>query len=102
MDEAFSYRSFDWDTHNVQKNWDKHRVSFTECEEVFFDPLIKITTDEHHSSSELRYFALGKTKMGRLLFVVFTERGEKIRVISARDINKKERRIYHEKSQKGT
>lgn len=85
---------FDWDKGNIDKNWKKHQVSNTECEEIFFDENKKILKDRLHSGSEDRYIILGKTKKERLLFVVFTIREKKIRVISARDINKKERRLY--------
>ena len=85
---------FDWDKGNIDKNWGKHKVSNNEREEVFFDENKKILKDVLHSIDEKRYILLGKTKRDRLLYVVFTIRGEKIRVISARDINKKERRLY--------
>lgn len=85
---------FDWDKGNIDKNWKKHQVSNTECEEVFFDENKKILKDVLHSVNEDRYILLGETKENRLLYLVFTIRGEKIRVISARDINQKERRLY--------
>lgn len=66
-----------------------------ECEEVFFDNGKKILKDLLHSGKEERYILLGKTKQQRLLFIVFTTRGVKVRVISARDINKKENKLYH-------
>ena len=85
---------FQWDEGNAGKNWLKHRVSPSECEQVFFHlPLIP-SDDLRHSDDENRYYALGKTDTGRLLFLVFTIREKNIRVISARDMNKKERRIY--------
>ena len=89
---------FEWDQHNVEKNWKKHQVEFTECEEVFFGEGLKLLPDEHHSVSEKRFLALGKTKAGRHLFVVFTERRGKIRVISARDMDRRERKDYYEKA----
>lgn len=61
----------------------------------FNEPLI-VTKDEPHSIVEVRYFVLGKTDKERLLFIIFTIRGKKIRIISARDMSKKERRIYYE------
>ncbi len=85
---------FEWDEGNREKNWLKHKVKATECEEVFYDENKKISRDVLHSQTEKRYLLLGKTKKGRLLFVVFTIRNKKVRVISARDINKKERRLY--------
>lgn len=84
---------FDWDRANVQKNWERHRVAFYECEEVFFhEPAI--SANPQHSSAELRYYALGRTVQGRLLSISFTMRGNKARVISARDMSRKERRRY--------
>ena len=85
---------FQWDDGYAGKNWLKHRVSPSECEQVFFHlPLIP-SDDTRHSEEENRYYALGKTDTGRLLFIVFTIRRKNIRVISARDMNKKERQVY--------
>lgn len=93
--EIFSQiKGFEWDEGNINKNWKKHKVTYLECEEIFFNEPFVIKTDKTHSEFEERYFALGKTDGGRLLFVVYTIRGDKIRVISARDMNKKERRYY--------
>ena len=92
---------FEWDEGNIKKNWERHRVSHIECEEIFFNRPIIVKKDEPHSTSENRYFVLGKTDAGRLLFIVFTLRGNKIRIISARDMNRKERKIYEE-TQKDT
>jgi hypothetical protein len=92
---------FEWDEGNIKKNWERHRVSHIECEEIFFNRPIIVKKDEPHSTSENRYFVLGKTDAGRLLFIVFTLRGNKIRIISARDMNRKEREIYEE-TQKDT
>ena len=77
---------FEWDKGNIGKNT-KHGVEDKAAEEVFFDKHRFIFKDEVHSQQEERLRILGKTKKGRLLFVVFTKRGAKIRVISARDIN---------------
>ena len=87
---------FEWDEGNIKKNWEKHQVSHIECEEIFFKSPIIFKRDEPHSTSEDRYFILGKTDTGRLLFVVFTLRGAKIRIISARDMNRKEKRVYEQ------
>jgi len=87
---------FEWDEGNIKKNWERHRVSHIECEEIFFNRPIIVKKDEPHSTIEDRYFVLGKTDAGRLLFIVFTLRGNKIRIISARDMNRKERKIYEE------
>ncbi|MDP1809228.1 MAG: BrnT family toxin [Actinomycetota bacterium] len=85
---------FAWDEGNINKNWELHKVSHVECEELFFNEPLIIEVDTYHSQVEQRYFALGKTDLGRYLFLVFTLRGEKIRVISARDMSKKERKQY--------
>jgi len=89
---------FVWDKGNKDKNWLKHRVKNEECEEVFFDKGKKILKDVFHSKKEERFIILGKTKKGRLLFIVFTIRNKKIRVISGRDINKKEVVLYEKSS----
>lgn len=88
---------FVWDKGNKDKNWLKHKVSNQECEEVFEDKNKKIFKDPVHSQTEKRYILIGMTKNEKLLFIVFTMRNEKVRIISARNINKKERRLYEEK-----
>lgn len=85
---------FQWDAGNIDKNWIKHQVTNEECEEIFFDPDKKILNNPLHSIHEKRLIILGRTKKHRLLFIVFTIRKQKIRIISARDLNKKERRLY--------
>lgn len=103
MEISFSEAEFDWDQYNINKIWKKHKVKFSDAEEVFFTPGLFISPDPTHSTpSEQRYIALGRTKMGRLLFVVFTRRTGKIRVISARDMSKKERKDYYEKIKAST
>lgn len=87
---------FEWDRGNSGKNWIRHRVNDQECEEVFFDNDKKVIRDASHSGQEERHILLGETKQRRLLFIVFTARGGKVRVISARDINKKESKLYYE------
>ncbi|NOY64816.1 MAG: BrnT family toxin [Nitrospirae bacterium] len=89
-------KSFEWDTGNIDKNYKKHGVHWTECEEVFFNEPLIVKQDLKHSDKEERFYVLGKTNNNRLLFIVFTIRKEKIRVISARDMNKRERKVYHE------
>lgn len=81
---------FDWDDGNARKN-DKHNVSQSEAEQVFFNDPLLIVSDIKHSNLELRLHALGKTDAERLLHLTFTLRfdGSKIRVISARDMHKK-------------
>ena len=85
---------FDWDEANLNKNWIRHQVSNAECEETFFNMPLLVADDRKHSQNEKRYYALGKTDEGRELFIAFTIRDEKIRVISARDMSKKEREYY--------
>ena len=98
MEELFNNcTGFDCDKGNVNKNWECHSVTFVECEQVFFNSPVIVGDDERHSKDEKRWFLLGRTDQNRLLFVVFTVRNSLIRVISARDMSKKERRIYHEK-----
>lgn len=87
---------FEWDRGNSNKN-KKHGVEDVECEECFFDKYKHIFKDELHSKNEVRFRLLGKTKNSRLLFVVFTERNRKIRIISVRDVNKKEVYLYEKK-----
>jgi uncharacterized protein len=79
---------------NLPKIWEKHKVSGAECEQLFFNHPMVGARDEKHSGEEDRYFALGHTDMGRLLFVVFTIRKGWVRPISARDMNRKERKVY--------
>ena len=85
---------FQWDDGNAAKNWALHRVAWTECEQVFFNRPVLVTTDERHSGQEARFAALGRTSAERHLAVVFTIRGTLIRVISARDMSRRERRVY--------
>lgn len=89
-----SAQGFDWDEGNQDKNWLKHGVSNGECEELFFNLPLIIADDTKHSELERRYYALGQTNAGRLLFLSFTIRVDKVRVISARDMSRKEREIY--------
>lgn len=90
----FDCVEFDWNAGNSDKNWHKHQVSKIECEEIFFNQPIFIQEDSGHSQQEKRYYALGKTNVERRLFISFTLRNGKIRVISARDMSRKERRVY--------
>lgn len=88
--------TFNWDESNREKNWEKHRVNFQECEQIFFDDRLKTFYDAVHSQAEDRFVALGTTNKARRLYVVFTVRNEEIRIISARDMSKKERRFYEQ------
>lgn len=85
---------FDWDEWNTSKNWNKHQVTPEEAESIFFhDPLL-LRSDAGHSMREKRYLAMGETSAGRGLLVVFTVRNKLIRVISARDMNRREMEVY--------
>ena len=89
---------FEWDDGNSRKSADKHDVSQAEAESIFFnDPLIVIA-DLKHSETERRFHALGRTAQDRLLHITFTLRqnGTMIRVISARDMHGKERKVYEQ------
>ncbi len=85
---------FDWDKYNVNKNKIKHEVDYKEAQEVLVDFKAILLVDKKHSSVEERFFCLGKTRMNRMLIVIFTMRGNRIRPISARTMSKKERKIY--------
>jgi len=85
---------FEWDGHNVEKNWAIHHVTFWECEEVFFNEPLVVARDAKDSSTEQRFYALGQSNAGRHLFVVFRLRDNLIRVISARDMTRKEKKVY--------
>ena len=87
---------FQWEKHNIQKNWEKLKVSPAESEQAFFNKPFIIVNDVQHSQEEDRFYALGKTDQDRRLFISFTIRKKLIRVISSRDMNKKERVIYEE------
>ena len=87
---------FEWDKGNIDKNLHKHNVSDKEAEEVFENERKFIVEDEEHSLTEARYMIWGTTNKGRKLSIFFTIRGEKVRIISARDMHKKERRTYEE------
>ena len=85
---------FEWDEGNLLKNWEKHRVSASECEQIFFNRPLVALPDPEHSHVEKRFYALGQTDAARYLFVVFTVRSDLIRVISARDMSRKERKAF--------
>lgn len=85
---------FQWDDGNLLKNWEKHGVTHLEAEQVFFNEPVIVEDDVKHSQDEPRWYGLGSTDAKRMLMVVFTIRSTEIRVISARDMNRKERRAY--------
>lgn len=86
--------TFQWDKGNIFKNIEKHNVTAQEAEEVFVNDPFIVSEDAKHSEQEQRFYGLGQTKTNRRLFVAFTIRDKKIRVISIRDMKKKERSIY--------
>ena len=88
------FKGFEWDEGNVKKNWESHRVTPQEAEQVFFNRPLIVADDAKHSEAERRYYVLGQTDEDRALFVVFTVREERIRVISARDMSRRERKVY--------
>ena len=95
-DILINCEGFDWDEGNSEKNWILHQVMRSECEQVFFNEPLIAANDPKHSQTEKRWFVLGKTDTERLLFVVLTIRNKLIRVISARDMNKKEKEVYYD------
>jgi uncharacterized DUF497 family protein len=85
---------FEWDSGNALKSIDKHGVSCDEAESVFAQNEVLILKDERHSQSEIRWHAFGDSNRNRLLSVTFTVRENLLRVISARPMNKRERKTY--------
>ena len=85
---------FDWDEDNVVKNRERHRVTPEEAEDVFFHDPFVMRSDPAHSKGEKCYWTLGKTARNRRLFVAFTIRGKLIRVVSVRDMNRRENEEY--------
>lgn len=99
-DELTQCTAFEWDVGNAEKNWEGHEVSRGEAEETFFNRPLVVAPDAEHSGREARYAALGRTEEGRRLTIIFTVRGTLIRVISARDMSRRERRIYEQAASK--
>jgi len=85
---------FNWDEGNSAKRWQRHGVTQAEAEQVFLNRPLVVGQASKHSAQETRQFALGRTDQGRELTVVFTLRGSLLRVISARPMSRRERRIY--------
>ena len=92
--EILQCTGFQWDDGNSEKNWNSHQVTKSGCEQLFFNQPLLIGNDKKHSSTETRYYALGQTDDERQLFIVCTIRDNLIRVISARDMSRKEREVY--------
>jgi uncharacterized DUF497 family protein len=88
--------SFEWDQEKARANLVKHGVSFNEAETIFIDPLVGLAPDPDHSLNEDREIAAGISSFGRLLLVSFTQRGDSVRIISARKLTAYERRLYEE------
>jgi uncharacterized DUF497 family protein len=96
MIDVAGAEGFDWDAGNARKSAEKHGVSQAEAEQVFFNDPLLVLADAGHSQTEGRFHALGRTDDGRRLFISFTmrDRGRLIRVISARDMSRRERAYY--------
>lgn len=97
MDDIVSipeFEGFEWDAANAQKNRQNHCVSPSEAEQVFFNKPLLAVEDVRHSQEEQRYFVLGQTDRGRMLFIAFTIRQGAVRVVSARDMSRKEKKVY--------
>lgn len=90
--------SFDWDKGNIGKSYLKHGITIREAEEAFLDKHVFFQEDIKHSEKEERFIAISKTTNNQMLFSIFTIRNNKIRIISTRIANKKERRLYEEKT----
>ncbi len=98
MEKIFEqFSGFHWDRGNRDKNLIKHHVENWECEQVFFNRPLLVLDDPTHSVSENRWVAFGKTDTDRFLVVIVTKRNDLIRIISARDMNRREREFYDEK-----
>jgi uncharacterized DUF497 family protein len=94
MDQLSKCDGFQWDEGNSEKNWLTHKVSRGEAEQMFFNRPLVVREGEKRSEQAPRYYALGQTDAGRRLFIVFIIRDNLVRVISARDMNRRERRVY--------
>ncbi len=97
IEEVFrSTSGFEWDRGNIEKIWNKHDVRPDEAEEVFFNKPVLMLPDTIHSTYEERFHTMGKTDSGRQLFITWTVRNFKVRVISARPMSRKERGMYEQ------
>lgn len=88
---------FEWNPEKAAANLRKHKVSFAEASTVFGDPLSITVNDSEHSAVEVRSIIVGLSRLHRLLLVSFAERGDRFRIISARELTRKERKVYEEK-----
>ena len=98
-DRVSRCEGFEWDADNAAKIWERHEVAPGEAEQLFFNRPLVAAADVKHSGAEARFLALGQTDAGRRLFVAFTFRRRLIRVISARDMSRRERREYENAEQ---
>jgi len=89
---------YEWDDNKAKENLRKHKVSFEEAETVFDDPLSITVADPDHSEDEERWIDIGISKKKQILVVVYTERGKKIRIISARKATRAERKKYEKEN----
>ncbi|HEX6044764.1 MAG TPA: BrnT family toxin [Pyrinomonadaceae bacterium] len=87
---------FEWDLRKAKSNLRKHDISFEEASSVFSDMLSAVYQDPDHSAHEKRYLIIGASVQGRLLNVAFADRGERIRIISARKVTRREKKLYEE------
>ena len=88
------FKGFEWDEGSVRKNREPHRVTPQEAEQVFFNRPLIVADDTTHSEAERRHYVLGQTDEDRALFVAFTVRNCRIRVVAARDMSRRERKVY--------
>jgi len=88
--------SFEWDEEKAEANLKKHKIDFDEAMTVFLDPFSITIPDPDHSMNESRYVDIGSSEKGRVLVVVYTERGTNIRIISCRKATPSEFRLYEE------
>lgn len=92
-----NFVGFQWDQGNIDKNLIKHDVENWECEQIFFNKPLLILDDPKHSIAEKRWAAFGMTDADRPLVVLFTKKGNLLRIISTRDMSRKARKFYEEK-----
>lgn len=89
-------QGFEWDEEKAKANLKKHRVGFDEATTVFTDPFSLTIHDPDHSANEQRYIDIGSSDKGRVLVVVYTERGSNVRIVSCRKATPSERKLYEE------
>jgi uncharacterized protein len=87
---------YEWDKHKAATNLGKHGVSFAEAATVFDDRYFLVFADDEHSFDEQRYLIIGESSAGRVLMVSYTERGDVVRLISAREAGRQAKRQYEE------